>query len=233
MGYKFKGAEREISLTTLGIIFFLSLLILFGSYFIFYIIPPFLIGHFPVNPLTVNNTLLSINEFVLDSFEFESCPGCTKTYRFEKNDSFTVEYYIPYKTKTNLLFRKILRQIYDIPDHGWISMDFKPSNTDWSKYNGINFFIKSTGEPSKLDFIIEELDGDIWHFFDEEVLKTKKLALVSIPFERLIRSKESLGDGKKDFHNVKMFQLVITNPNQAVNNTLYFALKNNTMFYLL
>jgi len=230
---KQKDVKEEINLKTLSIIFILSLLILFISYALFHTTPFFLIRHYRIDPLAVNNNLLSVNGFPLQNIELEGCPNCTKSYYFEEGDYFVFEYHIPYKNKINLFFRKVLYHIYGIPDHGWVSIDFEPSNTDWSEYNSINFFVKGTGEPSELEFVIEEADGDMWHFFDEEILKTEKLTLVNISFEHIIRSKESLGDGKKDFHNVKMFQLVITCPNRAVNNTLYFALKNNTMFYLL
>lgn len=128
----------------------------------------------------------------------------------------------------------MLEQIFGIPvDYGWVIMSSKVSNADWSKYSNVDIFVKGTGEPSRLEFSIQEADGDAWYFFDEGMLKTKDWVSISMPFENFVHPPWAhFGDGEKEFKNVTMFQLTITSFDRAVNNTLYFALEGNNLIRL-
>ncbi len=54
-----------------------------------------------------------------------------------------------------------------------------------------------------------------------------------MPFKDFVHpSWAPLGDGKKEFRNVTMFSLTITSFDRAVNNTLYFKLKDDSLIYL-
>lgn len=230
--------EDEISLNLLATIFILGLILIFGSYFIFFDGRDVIVdgGQYIRDRYTQFKYGLSyINNFDLNNFNFRSCADCTIAATSDKNGVLEVSYEIPHnKNKISIFYHKILERIFNVPvNYGWVSINSKPNNSDWSDYKSANFFVKNEGKTSRLEFSIEESDGDIWYYFNKDAIKTTIGSLVSMPFNDFVHpSWAPLGDGKKEFNNITMFQMTITSFDKAVSNTLEFSLKDDNLIYL-
>jgi len=243
MKHKAKSPKEDINLNQLGVIFFLGLLLLFGTYFIFYDPERYLkragisVINLPSTMHNLGNRFSSpVKEFALAGFDFKSCENCDLSATFEDDDALKVKYSIPHhnKNRLSIFVHKVLERTLNIPvDYGWVNMGSKVPNADWSMYNGANLFVNNGGEPGRLEFAIGESDGDMWYYFDETSLNNRGDIAVYMPFNDFFHpSWAPYGDGKKDFCNVTMFTLTITSFDKAVNNTINFKLTDGNFISL-
>jgi len=87
-----------------------------------------------------------------------------------------------------------------------IGKDIK--SEDWSQYNYINLWISSEGEMESFEFIIEEYDGDRWHYFDEKVLQKEGWQSLLAPFRKFENpSWAGHGNRRRNFDKIINFEL--------------------------
>ncbi len=65
-----------------------------------------------------------------------------------------------------------------------LTLDKEMYTEDWSKYNYIHLWISSNGSMESFEIIVEEEDGDWWHYFDEKILQNESWQSISVPFNK-------------------------------------------------
>ncbi|MAG50317.1 hypothetical protein CL621_01590 [archaeon] len=65
-----------------------------------------------------------------------------------------------------------------------LTFDKEINMEDWSRYNYIHLWISNNGDMESFEIIIEENDGDWWHYFDEKILQNDGWQSISVPLNR-------------------------------------------------
>lgn len=68
--------------------------------------------------------------------------------------------------------------------------------SDWLNWKKINFLFKSENPTCILNFMIEQIDGNIWQYINFKKFKPKKWYLITIPFKKMYVFEKYL-EGKK------------------------------------
>lgn len=78
---------------------------------------------------------------------------------------------------------------------------------DFSEFEKINFMFKSESPTNILNFIVEEVDNDMWHYINVKEFKPDKWYLISIPLEKMYiygpHHLEKHGNNKKDLNQIR------------------------------
>lgn len=249
-------SEEEIDLRTLSIVFLLGLLILFGTYFLIYdesrtvynlpsntyhkFVEVYhkIIGFYNNLINSIRTSAVSKTESIDNAYNTINCKGCkiSSEFKTEQNKKILIaSYELSHKNYLWYQIHKIFERIFKMPvDFGWVQINKKLDNADWSDYETISILVKGTGEPSNLECSIVEKDGDSWYYFDENSLASKEWIEVKMPFEDFVNPKwASKGDGKKEFTNVKEISFTITNFDKSVKNILFFEIYDGELFKLI
>jgi len=172
------------------------------------------------------------------SYETSRCKGCKMAVEFEierDNGILVVDYELSHKNYLWRQVHKIFEKVFKMPvDFGWVQINKKLDNVDWSQYTAVRLLVKGTGEPSDLDFSIVEKDGDVWYYFDRNSLDSKDWIEIKMPFEDFTNpSWANQRDGKKDFKNITEIVVTMKNFNEPIKNTLYFKIFDEEIFKLI
>lgn len=256
-----KHEEEEINLNRLAIIFLLGLLLLFGSYFLFfdesntiYNSVTFMyesVHEFVYNTaraildmpkniyhsinLYLQNLAISEPRRVADGYEVIGCKTCKIEAKIEQDsNTWIIDYELSHKGYLWHQMHKIVERIFGVPvDFGWVQIRKDLSSADWSEYKSISLSIKGEGNPSNLEFSVIEEEGDAWYYLDKNSLTSTDWTEIRIPFKDFTNpSWASHGDGRKDFKNVIKIGLTFTNFEEPVKNKLYFEMFDGELFKL-
>ncbi len=79
---------------------------------------------------------------------------------------------------------------------------------DWSQYNYVHIWINGEDKMESFELIIQEEDGDWWHYFDEKVLQKEGWQSLLIPFKKFKNPGWTRhGDRKRNFNKIINFEL--------------------------
>lgn len=248
--------EEEINLRTLSIIFLLGLLLLFGTYFLFYD-ESITVYNLPLNVYhksigvynkavgsywgtinSIRSSAIGETKIIGGSYKTIGCKDCKISAEFKKEQDeqiLIVDYELSHRNYLWRQIHKVFERIFKIPvDFGWVQINKGLDHVDWSDYEMISIMVKGEGESSNLEFSILEEDGDAWYYFDEKSLASEDWIEIKMPFENFVNPKwASHGDGKKDFKGIIEIKLTIMNFEKSIKNKLYLETFDGEIFKLI
>jgi len=78
---------------------------------------------------------------------------------------------------------------------------------DWSNYNYIHLWISSMGNMESFEIIIEENDGDWWHYFDEKILQNESWRSILVPLNKFKNPEWTRhGNRRRSFDKIRSFK---------------------------
>jgi hypothetical protein len=199
---------------------------LLGGFFIVFI-PTILFNHYSSPPDVakgwgekISNHISSIYTIILDDVtidEKNNNEQTDKNIEFQKQmvlDSFenkTSEYsvvsgkeynpylqIVPYGKEGNCL-----KISFNTPIVHDVTIKKPVDFNNWKNYLYLTFWIKSEQNLGTFEVIVEDKDGDFWHYFNEELLLKRDWQLVTIPFTKLENPDWShKGNGRLNLDNV-------------------------------
>ena len=210
--------KEEISLKTLGIIFLLSLVILFGLYYFIFMdhdITGFATAS-SENPTSSEDPLDKFNkEMIKEPKTAEALKGIV-VENFE--NTLISKFFIIHDKKSS--FSKIsisdesfkgkgksLKINYDIVKGGYVIFRSPSSIEDWSEFENLNILIKPGGKKGILRVLVTDIEGDTVDLFNEYILTKTDWHLFKIPLRELALDLSHKGDGEMNLKNIKEYQL--------------------------